>query len=266
VIAILSITAGVAQQPAPVNFYRVDFMKPKPGKTTEYEAFLKKNLPGISQASIKDGKLLSWGYTRVVTPTGTAQDHDLIGFYSFEKWEQMEPFEKTPDSVLAAMKALGFASQEDYAAKRDVLRDIVRSEIWTKRAGTTMTADNAPKAGEYVVIGYLKTEPGKTADYIDAWKKYSLPLQEERIKEGHLKSYSLWSVGGAGSGTNYDVVALSRFASFSDVNSGNDASAASTAVADRIHAGKDWRQMRRDMQSLRTPYRSEVVKIQLRTQ
>jgi hypothetical protein len=44
-IAFLSISIGVAQQPAPVNYYR-------------------------------------WGYTRVVTPTGSAEEHDLIGFYA----------------------------------------------------------------------------------------------------------------------------------------------------------------------------------------
>jgi hypothetical protein len=81
-IAFLSISIGVAQQPAPVNYYRVDFIKAKPGKLAEYETFLKKNVPGISQVSIKDGKLLSWGYTRVVTPTGSAEEHDLIGFYA----------------------------------------------------------------------------------------------------------------------------------------------------------------------------------------
>jgi|ERR1035441_7426167 hypothetical protein len=87
-IAFLSISIGVAQQPAPVNYYR-------------------------------------WGYTRVVTPTGSAEEHDLIGFYAYEKWEQLEPEEKTPDGVIAAMKALGFASGEDYAAKRNALRDVV---------------------------------------------------------------------------------------------------------------------------------------------
>jgi hypothetical protein len=58
-VASLSLAIGVAQQPASVSFYRVDFLKAKPGKLAEYQAFLKKNLPAISQASIKAGKLTS---------------------------------------------------------------------------------------------------------------------------------------------------------------------------------------------------------------
>ncbi|MGD1070367.1 MAG: hypothetical protein ABSB15_09515 [Bryobacteraceae bacterium] len=57
-VVAFSLATAVAQQPVtPPAFYRVDFLKAKPGKLTDYEAFLKKNLPGISQASIKAGKL-----------------------------------------------------------------------------------------------------------------------------------------------------------------------------------------------------------------
>jgi hypothetical protein len=40
-------------------------------------------------------------------------------------------------------------------------------------------------------------------------KKYSLPLQEDRVKAGKLKSYSMWTVGGGtGSDSKYDIVSL----------------------------------------------------------
>ena len=39
-----------------------------------------------------------------------------------------------------------------------------------------------------MVVTFLKAEPSKTGEYLDVWKKYSLPIQEERAKAGHLKS------------------------------------------------------------------------------
>jgi hypothetical protein len=76
----------------------------------------------------------------------------------------------------------GLCRETERAARRGA------SEIWKKQAGTTITADNTPKAGEYVVVTFLKAEPSKTGEYLDVWKKYSLPIQEERAKAGHLKS------------------------------------------------------------------------------
>lgn len=262
-VAALFLATAMAQQPVtPPAFYRVDFLKAKPGKLTDYEAFLKKNLPGISQASIKAGKLSAWGFTSVVSPTGTAEEHDLIGFYSYDKWEQMEPLDEAPDYVKAAMKAVGFASPADYAAKRDPLRDVVRSEVWKREAGTTATADMIPKAGDYVLATYLKAAPGKESDYLEVWKKYSLPIQEDRVKAGKLKSYSMWTVvGSAGTDSKYNVVALSRFATFKELAPVDDTEELDKA-SEQVHAGKDWRQMRRDMVGLRTVYRSEMLKIQ----
>jgi hypothetical protein len=262
-IAIFSFTlAGTAQQATPPAYYRIELIKAKPGKLSEYETFLKKNIPAITQAQLKAGKLTAWGLTRVVTPTGLAQEHDLIGFYGYSKWDQMEPSDEAPDYIRAAMKELGFESPQDYAAKRDPLRDIVRSEIWKRQAGTTATADNMPKAGEYVIVSYLKTLPGKGEEYDEIWKKFSLPIQEDRVNAGKLRSYSMFSVMGAsGSGSHYDRVSLARYASFADL-SPEDSMAPAEAAAERIHAGKDWRQMRRDMVSLRTVYRSEIVKIE----
>lgn len=260
VVAALFVSTAFAQFNYPVNYYRVQFLKAKPGKLSEYEAFVKKNVPSISQASIKEGKLVSWGLTSVVTPTGTSVNHDLIGIYGYKNWEQLEPAGAPSDAVKAAMKALGFASPEDYNAKRDPLRDVARTEIWRLAAGTAYNPANSPKPGEYVVIGYLKAD--KVNEYIESWKKYSVPLQEERIKAGTLKSYTMWTVPGSGSGSQYNVVSLSRFATFKDA--GGAAPGAVDPVAERIHAGKDWQQMRRDMQALRTLVRSEITKIEAR--
>lgn len=261
-IALFSFTVGFAQQVTPPSFYRVEFLKSKPGKFGEYRTFLKTNMPTIARAQVKSGNLLAWGLSEVITPSGVSEEHDLIGLYGFSKWAQMEPKDEAPDYIKGAMKELGFASPEDYMAKRNPLRDVVRSEIWRRVAGTTPTADNIPKAGDYIIASYLKTEPGKSGDYDDAWKKYSLPIQEDRVKAGKLKSYSMFSVMGGGSFMKYDHVSFARYATFSEIVPDNGAGAAETdAVADKIHAGKDWRQMRRDMTALRTNYRSEIIKI-----
>lgn len=263
VIAFFSLASlMLAQQPTPPAFYRVDFIKTKPGKQTEYTDFLKKNVTAISQASIKSGKLMGWGFANVFTPTGTHQEHNLVGFYAYGNWENMEPSDGPPPEIDSTMKTLGFSSPQDYMAKRDVLRDIIRSEIWRRVSGTTPTEANAPKAGDWVIVSYLKTAPGKAADYDKVWKTYSLPILEDRAKNGKLKSYSMWSVlGGGGTESKYDRISLARYATFKEIGPNDDLNSEMDSIAERIHSGKDWRQMRRDMQSLRTMYRGEVIQI-----
>lgn len=261
---ILPLAVACAQQPTAPSFYHVDFIKTKPGKMQEYKDFLKQNVIAISQSQIKAGKLMSWGYSQVFTPTGSSEEHDLVGLYGYSSWEQMEPPDGPSGSVTDTMKTLGFTSPQDYAAKRGVLRDIVRSQVWRRVAGTTPMPESAPKAGEWAVVSYIKTLPGKGGDYDKVWKDYSLPIQEDRVKAGKLKSYSMWQVfGGNTSEAKYDRVSLARYASFQDLSPQQNAAGESDSTAERIHPGKDWRQMRRDMTSLRTIDRMEMVQIKL---
>jgi hypothetical protein len=77
---LLSLSIAAAQPLVPTAYLRADFIKVKPGKLPDYEAFLKKNIPAITDAGIKAGKLTSTGYADVITPTGTAEEHDLLVF------------------------------------------------------------------------------------------------------------------------------------------------------------------------------------------
>jgi hypothetical protein len=96
----------------------------------------------------------------------------MISFTGYETWEQLEPSSNEPaEGVKAAMKALGSATPEALTAALQPLRDVVRSEIWHFAAGATRTPEMAPKEGDYVVVSYLKAQPGKTDDYIDMWKR-----------------------------------------------------------------------------------------------
>ena len=80
---------------------------------------------------------------------------------------------------------------------------------------------------------------------------------------GKLKSYTLYSVsGGTGTDAKYSAVSLARYGSFKDIAPAEDAAAQNDALAERIHAGKDWRQLRRDMVSMRTVFRTELVRIE----
>jgi hypothetical protein len=257
--ALFTITAASAQQIAVPQIYRAEFIKTKPGKLNEYKEFINKNLEGITRPNIKAGKLMTYGFSQVFTPTGTAMEHDCIGLYGYSSWDQLEPnTDGPPDYVVSAMKSLGFQSPKDYTAKRDPLRDIVRAEIWRRVAGTTISTESVPKVGDWIVASYIKALPGKSTEYENAWKTYSLPLQEDRVKAGKLKSYTMWSIPGSGTSAHYDHVTFSRPMSFKDIGA---ASGDGESAADRVHKGKDWRQMRREMQNLRTIYRAEIIQI-----
>ena len=256
-------TAAKAQM-APPKYYRVDMLKTKPGKLQEYEKLLHEQVTVISAAAIKQGKMRAWAASPIVDPTGSSLEHDIIGIYVYDKWEDLTPFDTPPAYISEALKSLSFSSMADYAAKRDPMRDLVRSEIWQRVAGTTLTPENAPKIGDYSIFTYLKAKQGlpEGASYEARWKAGSLPVLEERAKAGKLKSYAMWRVlSGSGEGPKYDHVSIARYGSFAELEPKESDLGEIGADWERIHKGKDWRQMRRDMTEGRTVYRSEVARI-----
>jgi hypothetical protein len=254
-------TAVMAQQPN-LDFYRITFTKSKPNKATEYEAFLKQNLLPVEQAAIHPGGMRVWALNRVWVPTGAEADHNFIQIFAYEKWADMEPAADTPAPILAAFKKLGFATPAAYTEKASALGESVNSRIIHRVAGSERTPQATPKVDDWVVINYLKTDPGKAQTFVNAWKA-SLPVSEELIKQGREKFVSLWAVMGSGEADEFNFIRFLGYSSFKDISNPDVPTRAD--IAEKLFPGKG-QQMDTDLSSSRHLVRQEIVRIRLRTE
>ena len=70
----------------------------------------------------------------------------------------------------------------------------------------------------YVVFEFMKIEPGKAADYHKMERDIWMPIHRERIKQGLIKSWTLWGMRfPGGTAREYDAIAVTTFGKFADV-------------------------------------------------
>jgi len=75
-----------------------------------------------------------------------------------------------------------------------------------------------PQPPPYAVFEFMKIEPGKAADYRKIEREIWMPIHRERIKQGLIKSWSLWGMRfPGGTAREYDAIAITTFGKFADV-------------------------------------------------
>jgi len=70
----------------------------------------------------------------------------------------------------------------------------------------------------YAVFEFMKIEPGKAEDYRKMEREIWMPIHRERIKQGLIKSWTLWGMRfPGGTAREYDAIAITTFDKFADV-------------------------------------------------
>src|SRR5262245_45318197 len=79
-------------------------------------------------------------------------------------------------------------------------------------------AQATAQAAPYAIFEFMKIEPGKAADYRKMERDIWMPIHRERIKQGLIKSWSLWGMRfPGGTAREYDAIAITTFGKFADV-------------------------------------------------
>ncbi len=86
-------------------------------------------------------------------------------------------------------------------------------------AGTLVPAASTDtKSPKYIEVDYMKVSPGKDADYLKIEQEMWKPLHQERIKQGLVRSWSLYALQfPSGSAEKYDYVTVNAFDQFSQL-------------------------------------------------
>ena len=84
-------------------------------------------------------------------------------------------------------------------------------------AGTlTSPALTQSRPPQYLVVDYMKVEPGKEQEYLDLEKLWKT-VHQELIKAGKRKSWSLYGVGFTGTGNEYNYVTFNVYDKYGDL-------------------------------------------------
>ncbi len=75
----------------------------------------------------------------------------------------------------------------------------------------------------YYLVNYYKSDRGKTAEYISLIKSYASKIWKEKIKQGDVASYTLYSVLTSSGDPNYDLVSIQSASSINDFSKTNTA-------------------------------------------
>jgi len=86
-------------------------------------------------------------------------------------------------------------------------------------AGTLVpTGSIDTKSAKYIEVDYMKASPGKDADYLKVEQEMWKPLHQERIKQGLVRSWSLYGLQfPSGTAEKYDYVTVNAFDQFSQL-------------------------------------------------
>jgi hypothetical protein len=113
-----------------------------------------------------------------------------------------------------APKAVGM-SYDDYMHKATSLRKVTGQTLRRRVASTSGDKPVGLAAGDIVRIDLMKISPDRAADYYGMEQHDWLPLHAQRVKDGALKSWSVWAVvSPSGSHREADAVTTQVYKDF----------------------------------------------------
>lgn len=166
----------------------LNYMKTNPGKAEAYDNLVKNYAKKAFQQSLKDGQILGWYLNEVVMPSGTSNEYDRVSVTVTRDLKSI--FEPSVSMRDVAKKALNMNDQQvdDILKQFADARNIVKREIFVNNAILNPGGTN----GKYAVVDFMKSTPGKEAQYVKMEKDVFMPIHKERMKLGVIKNWGLY--------------------------------------------------------------------------
>ena len=227
--------AQPAQPAQPDLYVSVTYMKILSGQEDAYRAYLNTTVKKLYQEMMAaNPSYLSWSSAKAMyLGMEHGLDFDYVGA-SIYSGPPPEPG-SVPDAIY--MKATGMSSA-DLAKKVAAMRTVVGTEVLRYRAGVRLPG--VLKEGDFRVVNRIKIKPGMGDEYYDAAQTVTQPVNAERIANGELKSWSLWSrVFPAGVAVSYDGFTVQYFKDLASAIKGLDATKGVQAFL-KVHPGRSY--------------------------
>ena len=176
--------------PKPV-YVSVSYIKVHPEKETQYRELLKKYGKKINEYFYKNKIILGWYMHQVIMPSGSGAEYDYAAVNVSASLKSL-----LDDSVgIRAVFKKVFPATTDkmfdsIASQYQRARTIVKREVFRSVTGLNMDPTAPPT--KYVSLDFMKTLPGKAAEYEKMEKETWMPLHKERVNQGAIKDWQLF--------------------------------------------------------------------------
>lgn len=193
-----------AQVTEPV-YMLVEYMKISSGQEAQYLE-LEQAWKKLHQERVASGTITGWNLYNVRFPEGTDREYDYVTVTTFGSLDNVEiPY---PDNVLESVMVNG--KLPEIYEKTDQIRSLVNGELWRQiEAVQPETLPSTPS--KFVLLDVMKVAPGMGDDYLRMERELFRPIHEERMKEGLINGWIVYSLvlpGGTDIGYNYATVNL----------------------------------------------------------
>jgi hypothetical protein len=179
--------------------------------------------------------LVHWSLSRVVYP-GVDADYNYLGVTVYNG----PPPESANAAADATAKKIAGVPLTEYMKKLYPLRKTVGSELLMRVAGTANPGAGVSKEGDYRVTYRLKIKPTMLDEFTAQIQSMTLPIMQERVKAGDLKSYSSWTrVFPMGGEDAYDALSSLTYKDLASAVKGLDTSKTAANFV-KAHPGKNY--------------------------
>ncbi len=211
-VAAFTVSAQTTSTPnTPTPFARSFCIKIQPGKNAEYMKLMNDVSRPVAQVHADAGEFTARFLMRTVYPAGmdAACDYELVTLYP-----GFPPDPKTAmDAPTAYEKAHVAMKPSEFAAQRDALSRLRRSELWRVR-GTL----GIPEKGNYARHNYVKVQPDDMAPWLKLEEETFKPVHQARIDLGVFKGWALVTLAmPSGSALPYNAMTVDVYKDWSSI-------------------------------------------------
>jgi hypothetical protein len=119
---------------------------------------------------------------------------------------------------------------------------------------------------QYVHINFMKVDPAKATSYVQMEREVWKPIHQERVKDGRMKSWSLYEVRfPGGENREYGYVTFETYDKIQDIEGSYGDQAAMGSLLKKVHPDKTVADLLSQAQSNRKMALSEVWRLVDRT-
>jgi len=231
----------------------VTYIKVHPEKEAQYRELLKKYGKKINEYFYKNKLILGWYMHQVIMPSGAAAEYDYAAVNVSSSLKDL-----LDDSVgIRTVFKKVFPAMTDklfdsIASQYQRARTIVKREVF--RSVTGLNMDPAAPPTKYVSLDFMKTLPGKAAEYEKMEKETWMPLHKERVNEGAIKDWQLFEkIMPYGAKEESDYVTVQFFNDLSTVENPKYMES-----FNKVWAGQDANKFIQNTESTRTLVKNEL--------
>jgi hypothetical protein len=189
-LGIFSKSAKAQTQNKPV-YVAVNYVKVNPGMGNQYRELLSTYIKKINEEHIKAGRILGWYTHTVLYPTGSSANYDMtIVTVSNELGLLIEDPVNFRTRLKNILPGANDNTLDNIVNSIGACRTLYKREIYTFIDGINMSS--APSA--YVEVDFMKSAPGKGAEYVKMEREVFKPLHADLVKQGKRDDWGLYAL------------------------------------------------------------------------